>query len=89
MRRLQLAGHKPIVLIGGSTGLVGDPRPTAERQLNTKETVAEWVEKLSKQASKLLDFSGKNPATLVNNLDWTESLSAIYFLREIGKNFRV
>ena len=89
MRRLQLAGHKPIVLIGGSTGLVGDPRPTAERQLNTKETVAEWVEKLSTQASKFLDFSGKNPATLVNNLDWTESLSAIDFLREIGKNFRV
>ena len=89
MRRLQLAGHKPIVLIGGSTGLVGDPRPTAERQLNTKETVAEWVEKLSKQASKFLDFSGKNPAALVNNLDWTESLSAIDFLREIGKNFRV
>jgi tyrosyl-tRNA synthetase len=89
MRRLQLAGHQAIVLIGGSTGLVGDPRPTAERQLNTKETVAEWVEKLSTQASKFLDFSGKNPATLVNNLDWTESLSAIDFLREIGKNFRV
>lgn len=89
MRRLQLAGHNPIVLIGGSTGLVGDPRPTAERQLNTKETVSEWVEKLSKQASRFLDFSGSNPATLVNNLDWTESLSAIDFLREIGKNFRV
>jgi tyrosyl-tRNA synthetase len=89
MRRLQLAGHSPIVLIGGSTGLVGDPRPTAERQLNTKETVSEWVEKLSRQASRFLDFSGKNPATLVNNLDWTESLSAIDFLREIGKNFRV
>jgi tyrosyl-tRNA synthetase len=68
---------------------VGDPRPTAERQLNTKETVSEWVEKLSRQASRFLDFSGKNPATLVNNLDWTESLSAIDFLREIGKNFRV
>jgi tyrosyl-tRNA synthetase len=89
MRRLQLAGHNPIVLIGGSTGLVGDPRPTAERTLNTKETVSEWVEKLSKQASRFLDFSGKNPATLVNNLDWTESLSAIDFLREIGKHFRV
>jgi tyrosyl-tRNA synthetase len=89
MRRLQLAGHNPIVLIGGSTGLVGDPRPTAERQLNTKETVSEWVEKLSKQASRFLDFSGKNPATLVNNLDWTQSLSAIDFLREIGKYFRV
>jgi tyrosyl-tRNA synthetase len=89
MRRLQLAGHNPIVLIGGSTGLVGDPRPTAERTLNTKETVSDWVEKLSKQASRFLDFDGKNPATLVNNLDWTESLSAIDFLREIGKHFRV
>ena len=89
MRRLQLAGHNPIVLIGGSTGLVGDPRPTAERTLNTKETVAEWVEKLSKQASRFLDFSGSNPASLVNNLDWTASLSAIDFLREIGKHFRV
>jgi tyrosyl-tRNA synthetase len=89
MRRLQLAGHNPIVLIGGSTGLVGDPRPTAERQLNTKETVSEWVEKLSKQASRFLDFSGNNSATLVNNLDWTQSLSAIDFLREVGKHFRV
>jgi tyrosyl-tRNA synthetase len=89
MRRLQLAGHNPIVLIGGSTGLVGDPRPTAERTLNTKETVSEWVEKLSKQASRFLDFSGSNKATLVNNLDWTAPLSAIDFLREIGKHFRV
>ena len=89
MRRLQLAGHNPIVLIGGSTGLVGDPRPTAERSLNTKETVSEWVEKLSKQASRFLDFSGGNKATLVNNLDWTASLSAIDFLREVGKHFRV
>lgn len=89
MRRLQLAGHNPIVLIGGSTGLVGDPRPTAERVLNTKETVSEWVEKLSNQASRFLDFSGSNKATLVNNLDWTAPLSAIDFLREIGKHFRV
>lgn len=89
MRRLQLAGHNPLVLIGGSTGLVGDPRPTAERTLNTKETVADWVEKLSKQSSRFLDFAGKNPAKLVNNLDWTEPLSAIDFLREIGKHFRV
>ncbi|MFM7014501.1 MAG: tyrosine--tRNA ligase, partial [Actinomycetota bacterium] len=56
MRRLQLAGHNPLLLIGGSTGLVGDPRPTAERTLNTKETVAEWVEKLSKQAAKFLEL---------------------------------
>jgi tyrosyl-tRNA synthetase len=89
MRRLQLAGHKPLALIGGSTGLVGDPRPTAERTLNTKETVAEWVEKLGKQASRFLSFEGENPARLVNNLDWTAPLSAIDFLREIGKYFRV
>ena len=89
MRRLQLAGHKPLALIGGSTGLVGDPRPTAERTLNTKETVGEWVEKLGKQASRFLSFEGENPARLVNNLDWTAPLSAIDFLRDIGKYFRV
>jgi tyrosyl-tRNA synthetase len=94
MRRLQLAGHKPLALIGGSTGLVGDPRPTAERTLNTKETVAEWVEKLGKQVSRFLDFEGNlptsdNAARLVNNLDWTAPLSAIDFLRDIGKYFRV
>ena len=89
MRRLQLAGHKPLALIGGSTGLVGDPRPTAERTLNTKETVSEWVEKLGKQASRFLSFEGENSARLVNNLDWTAPLSAIDFLRDIGKYFRV
>jgi tyrosyl-tRNA synthetase len=89
MRRLQLAGHKPIALIGGSTGLVGDPRPTAERTLNTRETVAEWVEKLGAQAKRFLNFEGDNAATLVNNLDWTAPLSAIDFLRDIGKFFRV
>lgn len=89
MRRLQLAGHKPLCLIGGSTGLVGDPRPTAERTLNTKETVAEWVDKLGKQAARFLSFDGANAAQMVNNLDWTAPLSAIDFLREIGKHFRV
>jgi tyrosyl-tRNA synthetase len=89
MRRLQLAGHKPIVLIGGSTGLVGDPRPTAERVLNDVETVNAWVEKLSKQASRFVNFEGSTAAPLVNNMDWTQSLSAIDFLREIGKHFRV
>ena len=89
MRRLQLAGHKPIVLIGGSTGLVGDPRPTAERVLNDVDTVNAWVEKLSKQASRFVEFDGSAAATLVNNMDWTQSLSAIDFLREIGKHFRV
>ena len=89
MRRLQLAGHKPIVLIGGSTGLVGDPRPTAERVLNDVDTVNAWVEKLSKQASRFVQFDGSAAATLVNNMDWTQSLSAIDFLREVGKHFRV
>jgi tyrosyl-tRNA synthetase len=89
MRRLQLAGHKPLALIGGSTGLVGDPRPTAERTLNTKETVSEWVERLGHQASRFLSFEGDNAARLVNNLDWTAPLSAIDFLRDIGKYFRV
>jgi tyrosyl-tRNA synthetase len=89
MRRLQLAGHRPLGLVGGSTGLIGDPRPTAERTLNTRETVAEWVGYLQAQVSKFLSFEGDNGARLVNNLDWTEPLSAIDFLREIGKYYRV
>jgi len=89
MRRLQLAGHKPIALIGGATGLIGDPKPTAERVLNTKETVAGWVSKLEKQAQAFLSFDGANGANLVNNLDWTESMSSIDFLRDVGKHFRV
>lgn len=89
MRRLQLAGHTPIALIGGATGLIGDPKPTAERTLNTKETVASWVEKLEKQARAFLAFEGINAASMANNLDWTQSLSSIDFLRDIGKHFRV
>ena len=89
LRRIQLAGHNPLLLIGGSTGLVGDPRPSAERTLNSKETVAEWVDRLGRQGARFLDFEGKNPARLVNNLDWTAPMSAIDFLRDIGKHFRV
>ena len=89
LRRLQLAGHKPLGLVGGSTGLIGDPRPSAERTLNTKETVAGWVTALQEQVSKYLSFEGENAARLVNNLDWTEPLSAIDFLRDIGKHYRV
>jgi len=89
MRRLQLAGHKPLGLVGGSTGLIGDPRPSAERTLNTKETVSEWVGYLQGQVSRFLSAEGDNAVRLVNNLDWTEPLSAIDFLRDIGKHFRV
>ena len=89
MRRLQLAGHKPLGLVGGSTGLIGDPRPTAERTLNERETVETWVGYLQEQVSRFLATDGANGVTLVNNLDWTAPLSAIDFLREIGKHFRV
>lgn len=89
MRRLQLAGHKPLCLVGGATGLIGDPKPNAERQLNTKETVSEWVEKLQEQTSRFLSTEGENATQLVNNLDWTGKLSAIDLLRDVGKYFRV
>ncbi|MFJ4018000.1 tyrosine--tRNA ligase [Microbacterium sp. NPDC090014] len=89
LRRIQLAGHKPLGLVGGSTGLIGDPRPTAERTLNTRETVEEWVGRLRTQVERYLSFEGENAALIVNNLDWTAPLSAIDFLREIGKHYRV
>ncbi|WP_372466485.1 tyrosine--tRNA ligase [Microbacterium maritypicum] len=89
LRRIQLAGHKPLGLVGGSTGLIGDPRPTAERTLNTRETVEEWVGRLRAQVERYLSFEGENAARIVNNLDWTAPLSAIDFLREIGKYYRV
>jgi tyrosyl-tRNA synthetase len=89
MRRLQLAGHTPLALVGGATGLIGDPKPNAERTLNDKETVSEWVQKLAAQTKRFLDFSGSNPAKIVNNLDWTEDYSPIDFLRDIGKHYRV
>ncbi|WP_295104148.1 tyrosine--tRNA ligase [uncultured Microbacterium sp.] len=89
LRRIQLAGHNPLGLVGGSTGLIGDPRPTAERTLNTRETVEEWVGRLRTQVERYLSFEGENAARIVNNLDWTAPLSAIDFLREIGKHYRV
>lgn len=89
MRRLQLAGHHPLALVGGATGLIGDPKPTAERTLNDRETVASWVIKLSDQNRKFLSFEGENKAQMVNNLDWTSQYSAIDFLRDIGKHYRV
>ncbi|WP_024288661.1 tyrosine--tRNA ligase [Cellulomonas sp. KRMCY2] len=89
LRHLQLAGHRVLALVGGATGLIGDPRMSGERVLNTKETVAEWVERLRSQISRFLDFEGDNPAQMVNNLDWTADLRAIDFLREIGKHYRL
>jgi tyrosyl-tRNA synthetase len=91
LRRFQLAGHNPLALVGGATGLVGDPSgKNEERTLNSSDVVAEWVEKIRKQVSIFLDFeTSKNPARVVNNLDWTQPMSAIEFLRDIGKHFSV
>jgi len=89
LRRLQRAGHRVLCLVGGSTGLIGDPRPQSERALKTKEQTAEWVDKIKEQVRPFLDFDGDNPARLVDNLDWTAPMSALDFLRDIGKHFRV
>ncbi len=89
LRHLQLAGHKPFALVGGATGLIGDPRMSGERTLNPTEIVAEWVERLRAQIAPFLSFEGENAAQLVNNLDWTATMSAIDLLREVGKYFRI
>ena len=90
MRRFQLAGHKPLPLVGGATGLVGDPSGrNEERSLNSDEVVAEWVSRIRKQLERFLTFEGSNAANLVNNLDWTKNVTAIEFLRDIGKHFSV
>ncbi len=91
LRRFQLAGHNPIPLVGGATGLVGDPSgKNEERSLNTTEIVEQWVARIRKQLEKFLDFdTTANPARMANNLDWTAPLSAIDFLRDIGKHFSV
>ncbi len=90
LRRFQLAGHKPIALVGGATGLVGDPSGrNSERSLNEVEVVADWVGRIRAQLEGFLDFTGKNAAVMANNLDWTAPVSAISFLRDIGKHFSV
>ncbi|MGW7683955.1 tyrosine--tRNA ligase [Kribbella sp. NPDC054772] len=91
LRRLQLAGHNPIGLVGGATGLIGDPKETSERVLNAKDVVHEWVEKVRVQVEKFVDFdeSLPNPARIVNNYDWTKDLNTLDFLRDIGKHFPV
>jgi tyrosyl-tRNA synthetase len=88
-RRLQLAGHRPLLLVGGSTGLIGDPKESGERVMNTKETVAGWVDRIAAQVSRFVEPDGPAGATIVNNLDWTQGLSTIDFLRDIGKHFPV
>jgi tyrosyl-tRNA synthetase len=93
LRALQRAGHQPVVLVGGATGLIGDPRPTAERQLNDPETVAAWVQRIRDQVAPFLELpaetDGLKGPIYVDNLDWTAPLSAIDLLRDLGKHFRV
>jgi tyrosyl-tRNA synthetase len=88
-RHLQAAGHHPLILVGGSTGLIGDPKESAERVLNPKEVVAEWVSRIRQQVERYVAFTGDNPARIVNNLDWTASVPVLDFLRDIGKHFQV
>ena len=87
--RLQKAGHTPYMLVGGATGMIGDPRDSGERTLNTRETVDEWVDKIRGQLERFVSFDGENAATMVNNYDWTSGLGVIEFLRDIGKHFPV
>ena len=88
-KRLQRAGHTPYALVGGATGMIGDPKEAGERVMNSVETVGEWVGRVRRQIEPFLSFDGDNAATMVNNLDWTASLSTIDFLRDIGKHFPV
>nr|WP_306239627.1 tyrosine--tRNA ligase [Ornithinimicrobium cryptoxanthini] len=89
LRHLQRAGHRVIVLVGGSTGLIGDPKPTSERTLKTKDQTAANVARIKELVLPFVEFEGDNPALLVDNLDWTAPMSALDFLREIGQHFRV
>jgi tyrosyl-tRNA synthetase len=88
-RRLQLAGHRPLLLVGGATGQIGDPKETMERSLNPPEVVAAWVENIRGQLAPFVTYTGDNAATLVNNLEWTGPMSVIEFLRDVGKHFPV
>jgi tyrosyl-tRNA synthetase len=90
LRRFQRAGHRPIVLAGGATGMIGDPRDTGERTLNTTDTVAQWAERIRGQLERFVDFDDSASGAVVeNNLSWTSQLSAIDFLRDVGKHFSV
>lgn len=91
LRRFQLAGHKPVALVGGATGMIGDPSfKAAERKLNTPEIIQEWTEKIRQQVSRFIDFdSGAGQALVVNNYEWTKQLDVLTFLRDVGKHFAV
>ncbi|MEU4776102.1 tyrosine--tRNA ligase [Micromonospora sp. NPDC023644] len=88
-RRLQLAGHRPLLLVGGATGQIGDPKESAERTLNPPEVVAGWVARIRDQLAPFVSYEGENAAQLVNNLDWTGEMSVVEFLRDVGKHFPV
>ncbi|MGW4157561.1 tyrosine--tRNA ligase [Micromonospora chersina] len=88
-RRLQLAGHRPLLLVGGATGQIGDPKESAERTLNPPEVIAGWVRRIRDQLSPFVSYTGENAAQLVNNLDWTGEMSVVEFLRDVGKHFPV
>jgi len=88
-RRLQDAGHQPYMLVGGATGLIGDPKESGERIMNSVETVAGWVERIRGQVERFVSFDGPNAATMVNNYDWTAEMSVLDFLRDVGKHFPV
>ncbi len=90
LRRLQLAGHRPLVLVGGATGLIGDPSfKDAERPMQGETTVKDWVQRIRGQLEQFVDFDGPAGAVMVNNLDWTQSMSVVEYLRDIGKHFSV
>ena len=88
-RRLQIAGHRPLLLVGGATGLIGDPKPSAERSLVDRDVATQWAAGLRAQMEPFFDFDGSSAATMVNNVDWTAPLSTIDFLRDVGKHFSV
>ena len=87
LRRFQQAGHNPIVLAGGATGMIGDPRDVGERTMNSADTVSDWAERISGQLSRFVDFDGEHAARLVNNAEWINEMSVVSFLRDVGKHF--
>lgn len=87
LRRFQEAGHRPIVLAGGATGMIGDPRDVGERTMNTADTVSDWADRISGQLKRFVSFEGENAAVLVNNADWTNDMTVVDFLRDVGKHF--